>query len=379
MAKHRRHGEGSVFTRELRGKTVYIAQAAGGKLQRSGPTAAKALANLKKAMLSAGNLASAKTTDTLRTFLSDWLESMRGELREKTVQDYQSVQTKHIFPHVGAVQLGAVTPAHIRTCLAKVATQSKSLQRKVYDLLNAPLERAVRDELIAKNPCWKVDAPTVQKSKVSGIEDADLSEIMKKIEGDRLEALWLLLLAGGPRRGEALAIDREKDVRLWKEGREWHGELTIRRSLQRVAGRLVFVVPKTPAGFRTFSLPAMIVSALRKHLEQIESEKKKAGSGWCDEWEGVRLLFATKGGTPLEPRNVLRRWKQLSGYNVHATRHTAASMMLRDGVDPKTAQHVLGHARASVLLDTYGHMMAGRTGVAAASQDAALRKIKGKK
>jgi len=42
---------------------------------------------------------------------------------------------------------------------------------------------------------------------------------------------------------------------------------------------------------------------------------------------------------------------------VHDLRHTAASLWLAAGADPKVVQRVLGHATAAMTMDLYGHMV----------------------
>ena len=45
---------------------------------------------------------------------------------------------------------------------------------------------------------------------------------------------------------------------------------------------------------------------------------------------------------------------------MHVTRftvHTAASVWLASGADPKVVQRVLGHATAAMTMDLYGHMI----------------------
>ncbi len=42
---------------------------------------------------------------------------------------------------------------------------------------------------------------------------------------------------------------------------------------------------------------------------------------------------------------------------VHDFRHTAASIWLAHGADPKVVQRVLGHATATMTMDLYGHLL----------------------
>jgi Phage integrase family len=43
---------------------------------------------------------------------------------------------------------------------------------------------------------------------------------------------------------------------------------------------------------------------------------------------------------------------------VHDLRHTAASLWLASGADPKAVQTVLGHFSAAMTMDVYGHLIA---------------------
>jgi integrase len=45
------------------------------------------------------------------------------------------------------------------------------------------------------------------------------------------------------------------------------------------------------------------------------------------------------------------------GFRVHDLRHTAASVWLAAGADPKVVQRVLGHTSAAMTMDLYGHML----------------------
>jgi integrase len=76
-------------------------------------------------------------------------------------------------------------------------------------------------------------------------------------------------------------------------------------------------------------------------------------------------LFSAPGGGPLRESNWKRSvgWSAatttagLQGFRVHDLRHTAASVWLSAGADPKVVQRVLGHASASMTMDLYGHLV----------------------
>ncbi len=60
------------------------------------------------------------------------------------------------------------------------------------------------------------------------------------------------------------------------------------------------------------------------------------------------------------------------GFTFHALRHTFATTLLRQNVNPKIVQHQLGHATISQTMDTYSHVMPDMSDIAAEALEAAL-------
>ncbi len=121
-------------------------------------------------------------------------------------------------------------------------------------------------------------------------------------------------------------------------------------------------------------VPAPLVAALRAHRDRQGFERAAAGS----EWQACGLVFTTRIGTPIDPRNLLRRWHGLlavSGLErraFHTTRHTAASLLIAEGVPMKVVQEVLGYTLLSTTSDTYGHLYPEAFAEASAAMERAL-------
>ena len=118
-------------------------------------------------------------------------------------------------------------------------------------------------------------------------------------------------------------------------------QLHVQRQVQRVHGQgLVFCEPKTKAGRRVIVLGAGTIEKLRKHVELQQLEREVAGKRWKDN----DLIFPTSIGTPIESTNLLKRYKELlqqvglPNMRFHDLRHTAATLMLQQGVHPKVVQ-----------------------------------------
>jgi len=75
-------------------------------------------------------------------------------------------------------------------------------------------------------------------------------------------------------------------------------------------------------------------------------------------------VFASSVGTPVEPRNVNRRWDELreraglDWLRLHDLRHGCATFMMAAGVPARTIMEVPGHLEIGVTMNTYTHVLA---------------------
>ena len=99
--------------------------------------------------------------------------------------------------------------------------------------------------------------------------------------------------------------------------------------------------------------------ALRAHRKRQVEERLAAGPRWRE----AGLVFTSSVGTPLDARNLTRTFKAilrqvgLPAIRYHDLRHTAATLLLAQGVDPRTIMETLGHSQISLTLNTYTHVV----------------------
>ncbi len=89
-------------------------------------------------------------------------------------------------------------------------------------------------------------------------------------------------------------------------------------------------------------------------------EQLQAGAAWQD----IDLVFTSRLGGPIEKQNLSRRSFQpllaaagLPKIRFHDLRHSAATLLLTQGIHPKIVQERLGHANISVTVDIYSHVL----------------------
>ena len=273
-----------------------------------------------------------------------------------------------------SVKLHEVTVRHIDDLLHHVATTvSPTTAGNLHRTLRSAFTVAVRRGLVSTNPCRYATVPRVAHVEVEPLSVAEVHRLLSIAAGERNAARWAVALALGLRQGEALALQ-------WSDIDLENGTLAVRRQLQRHpwehgcveseprhppaecpqrhSGGLRFDDTKSGAGRRVLALPPQMVPQLLDHRRAQAAERLAVGSAWEDH----DLVFPRPGGGPADPRNDHRVWKRLLARaeireaRLHDARHTAATILLAQGVDGRVVMSLMGWSQA-VLLTRYQHVM----------------------
>ena len=225
--------------------------------------------------------------------------------------------------------------------------------RDLYDCFKA-LDTAVKWNLIARNVCDLVSPPHAAGFEIKPLDAEQAQQLLMAARGHPQEALFVLALATGMRRGELLALK-------WQDINFTTGTLQIRRILTRFPGKgFVEAEPKTQKSRRNIVVAAFALEALKRHRKRQLEAKLKAGAAWQDH----DYVFCTSIGTHLNPSKdaleVLKKLLQQAGLpdiRFHDLRHSAATLLLNEGVHPKIVQELLGHSNISMTMDVYSHVL----------------------
>lgn len=291
---------------------------------------------------------------TVAQYLASWLESVRPSLRFRTYQKYEELVRLHALPVLGRIALARLGPQHLQRLYTDrlEAGQSPTSVRHLHALLHRALGQAMRWGLLARNVADLVTAPKGQRREMMALAPEQARALIEAAADDRLEALYVLALTTGMRQGELLAL-RWRDIDLTA------GTVQVRGSLQRLPDGLSIVEPKTASSRRHVAITKTAVGALRRHRAAQAEERLSLGAAW----EDSDMVFANEIGRPIEVRNLIRRSflpllkrAELPRIRFHDLRHTAATLLLGQGVHPKVVAEMLGHSRISTTLDLYSHV-----------------------
>ena len=305
---------------------------------------------------SAGTVADAKRPPTVEQWLKHWLDTIAArKVRASTLYDYQNKVKGRIVPAIGSHRLDRLQPEHLEAAYTAWAADglASATILKCHRILSRALKVAVQRGRIARNVATLVDAPSLDRVEVQPLSATEARAILDAAQLQRCSARWSVALALGLRQGEALGLPWDAvdlDART----------LTVKQALQRQAGRgLVVVEPKSRAGRGTIALPRQLVAALRTHRSEQLVERMHAGSEWTEHG----LVFTQPNGNPIDPRQDWAAWKVLlrvacvRDARLHDARHTAATLLLVEGVPARVVMQVLGHSQISLTLGTYSHVV----------------------
>jgi integrase len=314
------------------------------------------------------NIAPERTT--VAQFLEGWLvDVVAPTKRPRTVQSYRYLVETHIVPYVGDVQLAKLAPEHVQRMLRHLEARglAPATVQRIHGTLRNALGVAVRWERVQRNVAMIVDAPPVEQYQATVLIPEQAQQLLHAVRGHRLEALYLVELSLGLRKGELLGL-RWHDVDLKA------GTLHITHQLQVIDNKPVLVAPKTKRSRRTIPLSASLVAALRQHHARQLREGIALGTAWHDH----DLVFASEVGTAILPSNFTRSFHRLlkragmERMRVHDLRHSCATFLALQGVEPRTAMEILGHSTITITLQLYTHALEQAKRMAVTKMDTLL-------
>lgn len=303
---------------------------------------------------------------TVATYLKKWHNDSQYSWSPRTTELYLHQIEKHIIPALGEMKLEDVKPFHVRGMIAAIAEEGKhSTANKCRRLLWTAMEDAVDSDLIHKNPVKSVKPVKEHPRKIVILEPPQARKFLESTMNHRLYAAFYTLIATGLRRGELLGLS-------WNDVTE--DGLLIRNALKLVGNDPVLGPLKTKKSQRFVALPPDGIRVLMAHRERQEVERK----GCYGSWTETGLVFTTKIGTPIHPRNllhILQSEQEKAGVpktSIHSFRHMNASLLITNDLDIKSISERLGHSSTSFTMDRYGHILQEHRHKSALSMDQLL-------
>lgn len=292
-------------------------------------------------------------------YLDYWLENVvRVAKRPATYELYEATVRLHLKPALGKYTLQRLSVPTVQRFLNEQAASGRYSLRKVQimrTVLSAALTRAMREQLLVYNVARLVELTPWQRSKQ--LEPWGIYEIrafLAAASDHTLYAAFLLSVLYGLRRGEVLGL-------RWCDVDFEHREIHVRQQLQRLQQGLLIGPVKTAAGSRDFRLVSMAWDALCTRREAQVTEQARAGASWQSMPDAEALVFTSRSGSPVEPKNYNRSFRRLCQSHglreirLHDLRHSQATLLKDLHVPARDVQAILGHASPITTQQIYEH------------------------
>lgn len=209
----RGHGEGSVFQRS---NGMWVAQVdlgwIGGRRRRRtvyGCSERDVLAKrdqLRSQLARGVNLADPPRT--VEQWLNEWMHTVKAGdgTSQSTLDRYDQIVRVHLIPLVGRIKLSAHAPRDVQLMVSHLRqTAAPASVIKIHGVLRNALADAERMDLVARNVAKAVRSASLTRTERRALTPTEATSLLRQLNGDRLESVFIVALSTGLRRGEVLA------------------------------------------------------------------------------------------------------------------------------------------------------------------------------
>lgn len=280
---------------------------------------------------------------TLGEFYARWIAS-KHNLKPSTMVSYEHTFRLHILPTFEGEHLRAITPPDVQRWIDGLAGSglSPATVGRCFRYFRACMKQAEAWDLIDRSPTVKISLPRKDAGELDFLEPDDILRLLDAAR-EQERPLFATLAMSGLRLGEALSL-------RWRDVDSAMRAIIVTRSWSYHGG---FVEPKTTSSRRAVPLLDALSDILHDYYHD------EGGPAPDD------LLFSVDGEKPIDPANARKRFIEaldaagLKHVTMHSLRHGYASIMLSCGASVKALQQALGHASATMTLNTYAHLVPG--------------------
>ena len=324
----------------------------------SGKTQKEVRAKIQQAAVELANGTYQEPTRlTVGAWLEEWMESfVKPTVKPLTVSSYAAAIKNHITPSMGSVKLQALRGTHVQKLYNTMWDSGLSAKtiKNVSAILHKAFSVAVKQGLMATNPCDAADVPKGKAREIVPLTDAQIPLFLEAIQGDPYCNAFALCLLAGLREGECLGLS-------WEQVDFDNGRITISRQLQKEKrkGGQYYIADSTKSGKpRVIEPPPIAFQYLRAEKKKQIENRLHMGEHWDNPFD---LVFTEESGRYIIFQTFHTHFKKIAASigcpdaRPHDLRHTCATVAISSGADIKSVQSLLGHATASFTLNVYTH------------------------
>lgn len=282
-------------------------------------------------------------------------------ISESTQKDYLFVLNTYLIPTFGRIQLQKLSYALIQRTYNQWRVESPNRKKPlavesikhINRVFKAALNNACKLGYIKDNPTTQVKIGKDAKRKDLDVYTVqEIRELQTAVKGTDMELPVALLFDCLMRRGELLGL-RYCDIDFE------NGIVKIQHSwVEAYDNKPVLKDCKSDSSEREMIVTKKTMELLRKQMKKHKENCLKYGRAF----KITDFVICKENGEPFLPHSLTQKWaRTLKKYGIrhlklHATRHSAISMLLSEGVPLHMVQARAGHKNPEITLSVYSHV-----------------------
>ncbi|AZV58950.1 site-specific integrase [Clostridium sp. AWRP] len=314
-----------------------------------------------------------KNKITVHELMDLWLNAKKSTVTYSTYKFYECFVSK-IKKDLGSIKAKSLKPENIElkinTLLDNISSTTAS---DYYTVLNIAYNWAITRGYVIQNPCNLVQKPKRIKKEMHVYNNDQLNKLLDAIKDKTIFVPVMLAATTGMRLGEICGLK-------WQNVNLDSGFIELKHQLQEEDKSLKLVPLKTLSSQRKIVLLDYTIKELEKLKLQQDANKNYLGDNYHDK----DFVVCQNNGLPYHPTYISRNYRRilkdtkhkvkingkiakLSLYEMldiplirfHDLRHTHATFLLSQNVNPKIVSERLGHSSIKTTLDIYAHVLPG--------------------
>ena len=321
---------------------------------------------------------------TVKAYSAKWVSTYKAHLTNGPYNTHVRLLDRFCEHNdIGSRPIRSIDTSDIQSFYNTAQGKSHSYICDMRDTIKGLFKYALADRVIQYDPTLKAKPPKGNKGTHRAIMQWERDIIHQTAH--RIRPAVMTMLYAGLRRGEALAINVDRDVDFKQK------TITVREAVRFYNQQTpILVDPKTEAGVRTIPLLDVLADELRgMHglLLSRDDGSLYTEKAWHRAWESYIVTLETKkngihkrwyGRTKeqlaLKEAGKLQPWVDVT-IRPHDLRHSYCTMLYDANVDLKTAQKWMGHADQEMTMRIYTHLTEEKEKTASEALEKAAKKL----